>query len=494
MARQNLARFLGLCALAATAIVSAPARAQTCDTQNLLAGKRPAQWQDLKGDAALVTDGAIGAEGTQWDAPVGVQFDTGAGSLTYDLGQPTPVAGVYLQADANDTYKIMGSLDGTPGSWKMLVEIDNASDRGHGLRGRSMQFPPVTVRFIRAGEGSGDGFYSISEFAAYCQPPYPFPPSMKVVDAPQAAVNTAPWYKFEWWDDKPSARFEMCLAFFAFLVLYWGWRVARAGKETKLPPWAETGIMAVSLIVHIGLFFMAGPRFLPGEPIKPVSTTVLIVLGAATWSLSLLVKTVRDRLLVIVGVLSFFAYFNFGKFHFGNYIHYWDVYHYYVGTKYFKELSYDRLYECSSLADSEDPSLRRRVELRKIMNLRTNVLGGTTEILAHPENCKSHFTPERWAMFKKDIEFFRNRQGVKRWEEAQTDHGYNATPVWNILGTIIANSGPATVNQMWAITLIDPLFIFGLAAMIWWAFGWQTLCVALAVFATNFPSRFYWTG
>ena len=30
--------------------------------------------------------------------------------------------------------------------------------------------------------------------------------------------------------------------------------------------------------------------------------------------------------------------------------------------------------------------------------------------------------------------------------------------------------------------------------MSWWAFGWRTLCVALAVFATNFPSRFYWTG
>ena len=30
--------------------------------------------------------------------------------------------------------------------------------------------------------------------------------------------------------------------------------------------------------------------------------------------------------------------------------------------------------------------------------------------------------------------------------------------------------------------------------MSWWAFGWRTTCVALAVFATNFPSRFYWTG
>lgn len=493
MARRTFAGLVAGCALM-VALSPGRAAAQTCDTRNLLAGKRPWQWQDLKGDAALVTDGAIGPEGTQWDAPIGIILDTGAGSLTYDLGEPTPISGVYLQADANDTYKIMGSPDGSPGSFKLLVEIDNASDRGHGLRGRSMQFAPVTVRYLRVGEGVGDGFYSISEFSAYCQSPYPFPPTMKVTDAPQAVVNEPPWYKFEWWQDKPSARFEMGLAAFAFLLLYWGWRVAKAGKEPIIPPWAETVIMGLSLVVHVSFFYMAGPRFLPGDTVTPITTFTLVLVGIGTWCLSLLVKTVRDRLLVLVGVLSFFAYFNFGKFHFGNYIHFWDTYHYYVGTKYFKELSYDRLYECASVADSEEPSLRRRVELRKIMNLRTNVLGGTTEILAHPENCKGHFTPERWAKFKKDIEFFRVRQGVKRWEEAQTDHGYNATPVWNILGTTLANMAPASINQMWALTLIDPLFIFGMAGMIWWAFGWRTLCVALAVFATNFPSRFYWTG
>ena len=497
MRRLEVACFVGISVLAGclAGFGEGVARAQACDTHNLLLGKKPWQWQDVKGNSALITDGAIGPEGTQWDAPVGVVLDTGAGSVTYDLGEPTPISAVYIQADANDTYKIMGSLDGAPTSFKMLVEIDNVADRGHGLRGRSAQFPPVTVRYLRAGEGVGDGYFSVSEFAAYCQAPYPFPPAMKVTDAPAAIVVEPPWYKFEWWQDKPSARFEMCLAFFAFGLLYWGWRVWKAGgKEDKLPPAVENLIMGLALIVHVGLFFMAGPRFLPGDQPHPVSTFLLTLVGIATWSLSLLVRNVRDRLLVLVGVLSFFAYFNFGKFHFGNYIHFWDTYHYYVGSKYFKELGYDRLYECSSLADSEDPNLRRRVELRKIMNLRTNVLGSTAELLAHPENCKSHFTPERWAAFKKDIEFFRNRQGVKRWEESQTDHGFNATPVWNILGTTLASLSPASITQMWALTLIDPFFIFGIAGMIWWAFGWRTLCVALAVFATNFPSRFYWTG
>jgi len=47
-------------------------------------------------------------------------------------------------------------------------------------------------------------------------------------------------------------------------------------------------------------------------------------------------RKLRDRLLVLVGLLSFAAYFNFGSFHFGNYFHVWDTFHYYVGSKYFK--------------------------------------------------------------------------------------------------------------------------------------------------------------
>jgi len=121
-------------------------------------------------------------------------------------------------------------------------------------------------------------------------------------------------------------------------------------------------------------------------------------------------------------------------------------------------------------------------------------MGPTTDILAHAEQCKQHFTPQRWDSFKRDVAYFRNAHGVKRWEEAQTDHGYNATPVWNILGTILTNLAPATDTQINALSLLDPAYAIGMMAMIWWAFGWRVLCVALAVFATNFPSRFYWTG
>jgi hypothetical protein len=429
------------------ALATGPAGAEelaspSCGTENLLSGKLPSSSQDIGRNLHLVTDEQAAPEGAQWDAPPAVVFDTAAGSLTYDLGRPTPVSAFSLQADANDTYKIWGSLDGTPGSFKLLVEVDNVVGIGHGLRTRPVTIGATMVRYLKVGEPIGDNFYSISEFQAFCQAPSPFPPHLKVIDAPPAKVIEPSFWAFAWWENDASSRVEMVIALLGLSLLGWGLWLA---KRTK-----------------------------PGMPDR--------------------FRKTRDRLLMIVGLLSFCAYFNFGSFHFGNYFHVWDAFHYYVGSKYFKEMSYDRLYECVAVADSEDPTLRRRVELRKIMNLRTNMMQSTNDILAHPEQCKSHFTPERWDSFKQDVAYFRGRHGVKRWEEAQTDHGYNATPVWNIVGSALANSGPATENQLWYLTRIDPFFIIGLSLMTWWAFGWRVLAVSLAVFATNFPNRFYWTG
>ena len=509
----------------AQGISSAPAGGGACTTDNLLAGKRPWQLQDVRGDAGLITDGSVAPEGAQWDAPVGVVLDTGASSVTYDLGQPTPITGLYLQADANDTYKVHGSLDGTPGSYKLVVEIENASDRGHGLRGRSVQIPAMTVRYLRVGEGVGDGFYSIAEFAVFCRVPSPFPPAMRQVQAPLAPVVKRPWYKLDWWEDHASARTEMGIALFALLLLAWGYWSEKTGKDVEVSASVPRLVAFFSLAIHAALavvliylttwvptwlallvFYLSCEFTLLVTPVAAGFVTPLRLIVARVRerraptvtvtkppALSA-AATVRRQLLVLVGIVSFFAYWNFGAFHFGNYVHYWDSYHYYVGSKYFKELSFDLLYECSSIADSEEPSMRRKVELRKIMDLRTNVLGGTAEILANPDHCKKHFTPQRWQMFKKDIEYFRSRHGVKRWEEVTTDHGYNATPVWTIVGQALANLAPASDAQMWFLTRIDPVLILGMIAMIWWAFGWQVLCVGLAVFATNFPSRFYWTG
>src|SRR5262249_37524847 len=95
--------------LAPTAVPSLTAAAGACGTENLLAGKKPSATQGVKGDVAQLTDGTVGPEGTQWDAPVTVTLENTGSSITYDLGEVRTVSAIVMQGDANDTYKVTGS-------------------------------------------------------------------------------------------------------------------------------------------------------------------------------------------------------------------------------------------------------------------------------------------------------------------------------------------------------------------------------------------------
>src|SRR6185503_21170371 len=99
-------------------------------------------------------------------------------------------------------------------------------------------------------------------------------------------------------------------------------------------------------------------------------------------------------------------------------VHNYEFFHYFVGSKYFPELGYTRLYECANVAEAEQ-GFRRRVELRKTRDLTKNELVLAKYVLEDPERFKKGFvrpfTPERWAAFKKDIAFFRDRAGPATW-------------------------------------------------------------------------------
>lgn len=237
-----------------------------------------------------------------------------------------------------------------------------------------------------------------------------------------------------------------------------------------------------------------------GNGLKITFAVILMAILAWGWALEERGEGQRWRrsrrvAIAFLGVVGIAGWFNYGKFHHTNYIHTWEHYHYYVGAKYFPELRYSRLYECSAIAEVE---LGRRslVENRKIRDLaHTNLIQPTDDVLANPQRCKQHFSEERWAAFKKDVSFFIGRMGNKRWADSQKDHGYNGTPWWNISGSILANLiGPASNQSMLWMSLLDPLLIVLMFAGIWWAFGLEIFAVAATFFAVNFPSRFYWNG
>ena len=204
-------------------------------------------------------------------------------------------------------------------------------------------------------------------------------------------------------------------------------------------------------------------------------------------------RRLRDALLLGLGLAAVFGWWNFSAFHHPGFGHPSETYHYYIGSKYFPELGYQRLYLCTAVADVE-AGLRAQVEGRLLRDLESNELTPSAAAIEHPETCTVHFSQERWAAFQRDISWFRNHVPPRRWQALQTDHGYNATPVWTALGGWLANHVPATDSGILALRLIDPLLLAGMWGAVTLAFGWRAACVAALYWGTNYPAQYGWTG
>jgi len=197
--------------------------------------------------------------------------------------------------------------------------------------------------------------------------------------------------------------------------------------------------------------------------------------------------------LIVLGMAGGLAWWNFMQFHYPHYTHVSDTFHYYVGSKYFDELGYTRLYACTAIADSE-AARPTGVSDRLLRNLKTNQLESTTATLADPGGCKRHFDADRWHAFTQDVSWFRNRVARSRWHAIQRDHGYNPPPTWTALGGVLAGLAPASDASIRVLGWIDPLLLAAMWAAVAWAFGWRALCVAVIFWGTNLFGDFGWSG
>ena len=204
-------------------------------------------------------------------------------------------------------------------------------------------------------------------------------------------------------------------------------------------------------------------------------------------------KRFQPLLLSGLGVFALACWWEFGHFHFPTYLQVHEHYHYYLGAKYFPELEYTRLYQCTAVADVES-GLRPQVVKLWIRDLSTNRLTPGPDIISNPASCTSHFTPARWEMFKHDVAWFRSHRTPELWSEALVDHGYNGTPVWAVAATLLIPDRPATDGDIFLLALLDPLLILTMWAFAWWAFGWQATCIAMIWWGTNSLSTYLYTG
>ncbi|TPV96330.1 MAG: hypothetical protein B7733_05025 [Myxococcales bacterium FL481] len=150
----------------------------------------------------------------------------------------------------------------------------------------------------------------------------------------------------------------------------------------------------------------------------------------------------------------------------GEFMQGWNVYHYYMGSKYFDELGYFGLYKYTFLADREDRNVLRKVrKTRDLHDYRWVPVQGEIDSIE-----TNGFSPARWSAFKRDLGdvFDLTRRRTAR--RMVTDLGYNATPFGHLvfstlssrlsLGDVVERT--VLLSLDWVI-LIPAFFVFGRA-------------------------------
>jgi hypothetical protein len=172
-------------------------------------------------------------------------------------------------------------------------------------------------------------------------------------------------------------------------------------------------------------------------------------------------------MLVMAVLFSFAVFHSFGKPRSGTFVHYGEMFHYYLGSKYFEELGYFELYNAVIVADSEQRNALANLPF--YTDLHTYHNASRESALEKADGVKRRFSKQRWKTFKRDVSFFKRATGMPRSPAflfLLMDHGYNASPVSTSVLGILTNIVPVT-----KLGLLASLDVFLVAAMIVMVFG-----------------------
>ncbi len=509
----------------------------SCTSKNLVLNKKIIQKKGVK-NARRALDGRAAKEGSIWNGKASAIFRNAESHLVIDLGQTEEVSAMVFQGDNNDSYAVETSEDGKAFTLYWTVP----ESRTGGMQMRKTGGIKVNARYLRLSPIGGDKAFSVGEFQAYCKKPAVFPPSIKRIGKAPSKTKKAALSR-----DQKIAIYKVCMGLFGLLGFVY-WLVARRRDFTDdvamLTSASSIAIMAILAPIFGWLEMGKWSRWFM------ILSTALSVLSIL-WFLWILSRRtdlkINHRRFTqgVFGIMvwcSAFSFIEFGTFHGGRAIHYWDSFHYYVGGKYFPENGYDLLYQCAAVSDVED-GRRNEFKDRKIRNLRGhNELWQVfdedkdgNEFVRYIDDasiaeCKSKFTEARWGEFQQDLRLFRTHLGTSRWGKMFMDHGFNATPVWLLFGHTIANIGggdllaPAGLentpqnlrgktreqrqkiselakaqklgleNRIGLLVSIDGLLYFLIFLMIYWAFGLEVCGIAMLIWGTGYPWHYDWTG
>jgi hypothetical protein len=262
-------------------------------------------------------------------------------------------------------------------------------------------------------------------------------------------------------------RVLLALAVGAAAILLGRWAAG-----SGLDEWAGARARALVAAVALAWVWHVRSRRRAGRPLS--TTTAHGVLGG-------------------VALAAWAAWFDFGALPETGGVHRHDVFHYYVGAKYHRELGYGLLYRCAALAEAED-GREAEVRQRQMRDLRTLRLVPAADALADPAACRARFTDDRWRSFRDDVRRLRVSMPEAMWKATQIDHGYNPSPAWGATTGALAKVVPSTDAGLRFLASLDVVLLAACVVALHFAFGFRVAALALILWGTQEPAKFMWVG
>lgn len=157
-------------------------------------------------------------------------------------------------------------------------------------------------------------------------------------------------------------------------------------------------------------------------------------------------------------------------------VQYGEIYHYYLGSKYYTELKNTELYRCTWLGFQElDASGHEIPHPEIVRNLAVTWEKEDLNALGDHVNtrCNNLFTEKRWAEFLADLGvFLKVYNDTPKWHRIMVDYGNNPPPTWNVMAGAAANLIPLTPTTLNSLIWIDlGLVLLLIPLVIWRVFG-----------------------
>lgn len=228
---------------------------------------------------------------------------------------------------------------------------------------------------------------------------------------------------------------------------------------------------------------------------------LLAALGLVLVTLPLVMKAesarrigaVRSTLLAVVALASIASFYEFFGEKRGVGFKDTDVFHYYMGSKYFSEVGHFDLYHCTLMALIES-GVESRFDLPPVRDQRTLRFHTPDTALAAARQCRAQFDDTRWRAFAHDVAWFNHRFAKLHWRATFHDHGYNPTPVWTALGGALTSRVAVGSPGFHALIDADRALVVLALFAIFWAVGFESAVVAAILWGTGTHWGYGWIG